>query len=359
MTTFFSWESDPSNQVKTFIETSRRSRSTPRANEHEDARTPAPALRAVPTTKHATDTEHHPDNTARNNEVHQAVALRTDKFGAPLNVIPPPPSPLPAAALEVIDTVMAELRSATDDRVRRDKSELLVLLSKDFCDVITLVGESSALYQHHMSKAAENGRIVAGHQRDHLLIDQESDILGATHDAKKRTQVAVENTKAIKAESQFGAAEARAVDNELSTDADAVRLRMIARHTVLDAALGNVKLNDINYYKAFARLLYDLYSDRLGQEEALEKTTIILAARMNEEDFTHATGSEFYELFIERRAAAARNKLHAQNTAAKDRELTHAETLARLKTDEERAKLHRMQTLRDMVGGNDEYDPTI
>jgi hypothetical protein len=221
------------------------------------------------------------------------------------------------------------------------------------------MGESSALYQHHMSKAAENGRIVAGHQRDHLVIDQESDILGATHDAKKRTQVAVENTKAIKAESQFGAAEARAVDNELSTDADAVRLRMIARHTVLDAALGNIKLDDGNFYKGFARLLYDFYSDLFGQEDALEKATIVLAARMNEEDFTHATGSEFYDLFIERRAAVAREKLHAQNTAAKDRELSHAETLARLKTDEERAKLHRMQTLKNMVGGNDDYDPTI
>src|SRR2546425_6709871 len=37
------------------------------------------------------------------------------------------------------------------------------------------------------------------------------------------------------------------------------------------------------------------------------------------EDFTRATGSEFYDLFIERRAAAARDKLHAQNTAARDR----------------------------------------
>jgi hypothetical protein len=321
-------------------------------------RTPTPVLKRLPTIEHGSNSGVRSENAVLKADVQHPVIVPDGSAEVPMKVAAPPPS-LPMAALEVIDKVMAELTNATDDRVRAAKSELLVILSKDFCDVITFMGESSALYQHHMSKAAENGRVVAGHERDHLVIDQGRDILEATHDAKKRTQVALENIKAIMAESQFGAAEVRAMDNELSTDVDAVHGRMIARHTVLDAALGNIKLNDGNFYKAFARLLYDFYSDRFGQEDALEKTTIVLAARMNEEDFTRATGSEFYDLFIERRAAAARDKLHAQNTAAKDRELSHAETLVRLKTDEERAKLDRVRTLKSMVGGSDDYDPTI
>ena len=275
-------------------------------------------------------------------------------------VVQVPPAPLPAAALEVIGKVMHELSNATDDRVRESKSELLVLLAKDFCDVVTFMGESSALYQGHMSKAAENKRIVAGHERDRLVIEQQRNILEALHDDKKRAEVARQSVKALDAENELVAAEARAADSHLSSDPGAVRERMLARQTVLDAALGIVKVTDTNYYRAFARLLYDFYTDRLGQDAALEKTTIVLAARMNEEDFTKATGSEFYDLFIERRATAAREKLLAHNNAAKERELTHAETLVRLKTDEERHKADRMQTLKDMVGGDGgDFDATI
>jgi hypothetical protein len=320
---------------------------------------PTHDLKAVRSNERSIDIAPRIDSPTNSRPLQVAVAVQDKTIEAQQTAVATRPLPLPTAALKVIDTVMAELSGTTDDRVRASKSELLVLLAKDFCDVVTFMGESSALYQHHMSKAAENGRIVAGHERDHLVIDQDRDILAATHDAKKRAQVAREYIKAIEAESQYSAAEARAADNELSNDVGAVRQRMIARQTVLDAALGNVKVTDTNYYNAFARLLYDFYADRLGQEAALEKTTIVLATRMNEDDFTKATGSEFYDLFIERRAAAARDKLHAQNTAAKDRELSHAETLARLKTDEERHKSQRMQTLKDLVGDGDDYDATI
>lgn len=266
---------------------------------------------------------------------------------------------LPAITLRVVDRVMQELAAATSDQVRASKSELLVILAKDFCDVVTFMGEGSAQYQHHMSRAAENRRIVAGHEHERLVTEQATDILEATHGDRKRAEVANSDASAIAAEASRDVARARAADHRLSTDPAAVRCRMIARHTVLDAVIGNVKVSDTNHYRAFARLLYDLYMQRLEHEAALEKATAILAARMEEEDFDRATGSEFYDLFIERRGAIARETQANNALAAQEREHRHTETLQRLKADEESHKAQRMQTLKDITGDGKDYDPSV
>jgi hypothetical protein len=266
---------------------------------------------------------------------------------------------LPAAATEVIGQVLRELSEATSDEVRERKAETLVLIAKDFCDAVTFIGEASAQYQQHMSLAAENRSIIAGHDRDSLARELDIDILQASHEARKRARVADAETEAVEAEARLNGASVHASDRHQSIQPDAVRQRMFARQTVTEAALGYVTITHDNYYRGFARLLYDHFAERHDGEVAVEKAAVVLAARMNEEDFDRATGSEFYNLFTKRRADAAREKLDALNAAARASELSHEVTLARLKTDEEQQKAQRIQNLKELAGHGNAFDPTV